>query len=362
MKQALLLLAVVAALAACNPPPFDLTVSLSARSASKMTLLGQVGPVNDVGTDAAQQTFYPQLDSSGGMSVLAGFVTSVNHSANVNLIAWGGSQYQKYGNGISWTAYLGSYPAWLISPTKLPSSLLAVNFNSDPTMTIGMFLTGSPSTGTLSGTSVFLSAGPAADFSLNASCQVVGISVSADPSPTVDKSYWLIQDTGGTDLYVEAEYDVSPTGFGTGTRLWSAALDLSALLPGSPPRVFYYFDPASKYGFASWYDTGSSSWQCAKWTGASGIASGQALPGIMYPVTALLTTGELLSIYQETGRVYDQNGNLLAQFPLTGIRFIGEKYVNGTAELLFSQALDYNHQLQFNVYGIPAANLKSLAQ
>jgi hypothetical protein len=86
------------------------------------------------------------------------------------------------------------------------------------------------------------------------------------------------------------------------------------------------------------------------------------LPSGMPPISCLLSTGELLSIHKGVGRVYDPDGGLLASFPTGNLRFVSEDYVGGVLSVVFCLPDADLGSLYFDVYSIPTASIKSLAQ
>ena len=193
------------------------------------------------------------------------------------------------------------------------------------------------------------------------------VCISPDSNPGYDRAYMLIKDIyPASQKFVEVQFQLSQTGLVAAVPLRTAQLDLVSGIPptGPPQQSLYYYDPVTTMGFANWFDTPSASWVCWKWyESPPGTAVTSRVTGISHRIDALLATGELFSTEGDVGRIYDQNGNQLSQFSLTGFSFVGEVYVGGTAQVLFSQTLWFgNNALYFNVYSIPSSDLKKLGQ
>jgi hypothetical protein len=190
------------------------------------------------------------------------------------------------------------------------------------------------------------------------------VSIYPDPNTGLDRVYALAKNTT-SGRFEEAEFDISSTGLSLpGVRLRSIGIDLSGVgSTGIPTHALYYYDPLTTLGFANWWDSAAGGWVTWKWyetTPGSGVAVPTQLTGITHRIDAMLSTGELFSTEGDVGRIYDQNGKLGDQFLFTGLSFVGEVYVGGEAQMLFSQALWYNNQLHFNVYAIATKNAKTL--
>jgi len=359
-------------LGACWPPPFNLSVSSSAKTARMLSYVGQVGPIDSnsvmLGTQGTEDVvFLPEKDGAGGITIQAGFILSMDplSGQQVNFVANNGSQYVRYGSaqGLG-PLSTDPYPNFLVQSVKSAHNAIAFQFN-DVTMNnqFGL-MTGNPGTSTFTGPAWFgLSAQTFTDFPPD-SYNAIGVSITPTNNVGFDRAYMLLADTF-TGQYLEARY-----------RLWQAAngltfpfalrggaeLDLvgNGILPAGLSRVLYYYDSNSTNAYAMWNQ--GSAWTCVKW---NGIPVGGPLPGIDHRIDALLTTGELFSTEGNTGRVYDPTtptGSLEATFPLNDLRFIGEVYVGGTATMLFSEALWYGRQVSFNVYSISTAQIKTLGQ
>jgi hypothetical protein len=365
----------------CSPPPFDLSISQSAQTASRMTLMGQVGPVYNVSSDqsVSDEMFIPEKDSVGGITVQAGFVTWKYQSGPLNYAAviWDGSQgaYIRYGSIQSTsTAATDKYPAFLIQAVKSLHNVEVFQYDEiNPGMNRYTVVLGNPSANAFPFgvpiTAPLESLVTTGAFGTN-SKQVIGVSTYPDQSQAIDRTYWLFRQTL-TNNYLEARFDNSQTGVNpTGSPLrglttYDLSVTGSGFLPIGINRVMYYYDPLSVPGrsYACWWDTtvAPNRWRTWVWTDIS-PTSRVELTNITSRIDALLTTGNLFSTEGEVGRIYDQNGSLLSGFLLGNLKLIGEMYIGGVANVLFSQALHYNRALHFNVYSIPTTQLTSLGQ
>jgi hypothetical protein len=373
MRRQYLLALISFVLLSCSPAPFNLNLSQSAVTASKLTFVGQVGPIQSLSSqNNSNFAFFPEKDSSGGITLQAGFVSWISQSTMQQIAFVAGGQVVGSPQNLGLITADPPMPGYIIQSVKSAHNNFV--FSYDPA-TVSHFkwaqMTGNPSANTYT---------PPTWNDLNslintyfgiglADCHIRDVSFSPNPNTGYDTAYVLVKDiTNANQLlqtFLEAQFQISQNGLLVGTQLRGAEVGLNSLLPsdqapfGPPYYTLYYYDPGTTYGFAEWYYTPSSSWICWKWTG---IVAPSQVTGITHRIDALLTTGELFSSEGEVGRVYDQNGNQLSQFSLTDLSFVGEVYVGGVALMLFSQALWYNNALQFNVYSIPSSNVKSLGQ
>jgi hypothetical protein len=374
------LLVLASTLVTCSPPPFNLDLSLSAQAASRMTLVGQVGPVGNLsmGSQASQGSpdfaFLPEKDGLGGITLQAGFVhlSSAIDGEQVAFIASNGSQYQRYG-GSQWLgpASTDPYPVDQLQSAKSGHSGFAVQFNDAAPLTSTYTLaTGDPSTNSFGPTTSQALNVPVGSSPFDGTTkEVIGFSIRPDPSAGLDRTYWLFRQSG-TSNYLEAELNLGSTlmPMSSGTALRGPTYyDLSSIVDTPNNRVLYYFDPAAMRSYASVWNSPAApgGWSTWVWTDNQTVPTHQQLTGIANRVDALLATGEMFSTEGNVGRVYDPtsaSGSLEAEFELGALRFVGEVYLGGTASVLFSQALWMNGEITFNIYSIPSAQLKSLGR
>jgi hypothetical protein len=246
---------------------------------------------------------------------------------------------------------------------KSGSSIFGIAYDSqNPTNSSFSVLTGNPAAAPPTLTPV--ASGPL--FSLAFGLRALGASLFPMDAPT-DEVHVLASDLMGN--FSEARLTASSTGLGLSTTVRPA---LGPSLPFIPPglkRCQYFYDEnpvgdtarAPNRSYASWYDTATSSWKCyAWWEDPAGTLQQKEL-AIGCRVDALLSTGQLFSTQDSTGRVFNRDGTPLGTFPLGDLRFIGEEYAGGLARAYFSLALVYNNALHFNVYWIQTDQLKTLA-
>ncbi len=373
MTRQLSLALIILTISSCSPPPFNLGLSQSAAVASKMALVGQIGRIQSISSQGNTNfAFFPEKDGSGGITLQSGFVTWISQSTSQQIafvVAGGGQSAYRVVAGPQnpgATNQNPPFPGFTIQSVK--SAYNNVIFSYDTSFASRLkyaFMVGDPvgNTYTLPAWTDLTPTFTIAPFFMGGGVHIRGVSISPAPNPAYDYAYMLAKNLG-TGNFQEAQFQISQTGLAAPVALRSAELNLSSVgSAGVPQEALYYYDPGTTIGFADWYDVPSSSWMCWKWYEfPPGVASPAYLSGITHRIDAVLTTGELFSTEGDTGRVYDQNGNLLSQFSLTGFSFVGEVYVGGVAHVLFSQALWYNNGLQFNVYSIPTSSLKSLGQ
>jgi len=256
-------------------------------------------------------------------------------------------------------AHTSSYLAWPVkSPSPSSANLFGMVFNAaSPQQSAYSLFAGTPSTSSLTGNGDLMSNKVGI-----ANAAVVGASFVSEPSP-YDVASWLVATAG---QYQEMQVMLMTPSIGGASQIRTGPYTL-AFLPAGLARVQYFYDVNSaadpsrspNRSFASWFDVASGGWKCAAWWGITGTGDWEMLP-VDHRVDALLTTGELLSVENGTGRLYSRDGALVATFPLGSLAFIGEEYVGGAARAYFSQCLQNNNRLEFNVYWIATNKLKGL--
>jgi hypothetical protein len=372
-KLIVLALAPVLALFSCTPPPFNLALSEGSATASRMSFVGEVGPISSffTGMGAGNLAFYPEKDPASGFTLQTGFVTWSWQSGPLQIayVASNGSDYRVVGSpqGLGPLTMDPAYPGYVIQSIKGSNGNVAFSWDpAQPSQFKSTVMPGNPLGNTYASPSwadmspVFT----AAQFGIPATkVKIRHVGIYPDPNTGWDKVYALVQNTS-SGLFEEAEFNISSTGLSLPSvpRLRSVGIDLSSVgSTGIPLHALYYYDPSSTQGFANWWDSTAGAWVTWKWhEGTPGSAVSSQLPGITHRIDAMLSTGELFSTEGGVGRVYDQDGNLGARFMFAGLSFAGEVYVGGEARMLFSQPLWYNHQLHFNVYAIATKDVKSL--
>jgi hypothetical protein len=345
-------------LASCLPVPFDVGVSQAVAAAGKMTRDNPslITQGYNRGPSAQGFAFYPQVLASGGFDYSAGFITfQDNTSVNIQAFANGST----YGGTNQFIANPDPHaPASLGWPVKSGTSFLfgivfdAVNPASGSGYSI--FQATPPSTFTSTGTSLYNLV-----LALTGNTTVIGASVESSASSTFDVLHVL---GAGPTSYSELAFSVQSSGVVNAPAPRSTVA--LPFIPAGTTRVMYFYDDyaaANNRSFGSWFDQAAGSWvSYAWWEQPAGTLNSLKLP-TAHRLDALLSTGRLLSTEGGTGRLYDQDGNLQATFPLGNLVYIAEEYVGGVARCYFSQCMVYDRQLHFNVYWIPTDQLATLA-
>ncbi len=376
MKLRLAALGIAAVLlCSCLPVPFDLSISQSAQTASKMTK-DNPGSITTGYNQNGTQTgfaFSPSVLAAGGFDYTAGFVTALDNLAVDIQAVSGGNQYAGQSQPLANPD--AHAPPYLVWPAKSGVSFLfGIGFDAvNPTQSGYGIFQGTPSPPSLainpapSGGSLTSLVSPS-PFASGTS--VLGASVTADPNLSFDDLHLLGWDGAGN--FMEVRCTLQSTGVGAGVAIRNAGNPYSlGFIPTGITRVMYFYDenvsadPARlpNRSFGSWYDSSSGSWVTYAWwetpSTGTGVFAFSRLP-IDHRIDALLSTGQLLSTEGGTGRLYDRDGNLLSSFPLGSLVYIGEQYVGAVARAYFSECLIYGNQMHFNVYWIQSARLSSL--
>jgi hypothetical protein len=373
MKRLFLGAAIAVLFVSCSPMPYDAALSDAARTVVKLTQDNSVTMSSDNSTMPEDMTFFPRVTSSG-FDYTTGFVSGLE-GASVqarSVVLDAGSQELKI------TSYYSSmipnldarYPAWTAWPAKDTALINAYLFllTFDPLYPL--------SDNRFSLLQASLSS-PVADndlhnqvsSNLGYDVEVIGGSVQAAVSTTSDTTFWLARDITYSD-YAELSSPVSSTPVTVSpirTVSYHYALNF---LPSDLTRVQYFHDmneagDADRLplaSFASWYDTTAGKWVCYRWAEfpvSTGLYPYVRLP-IDHRIDALLSTGQLLSAEDGTGRLYGRDGTLLATFPMGSLRFMAEEYVGGVARTYFTQRLVYDNTVHFVTYWIRTAELSTL--
>jgi hypothetical protein len=371
-------LCLTTSLITCSPPPFNLEISGSAKTAKKLTLVGQVGPLNSSSISLGSQgsedvVFIPEKDGMGGITLQSGFVYSFSSNGQqATFISNTGGQGNYASCGSMFLGQLSTdpYPDTMFQSVKSLHNAIIFQFQDTNPLNNSYSI----ATGIVSPASFALSTGPAA---LNPFVQggpfggaakyVVGLSIYPDPSVALDRTYWLMRNQAN-DHYREGLFDISQNPLPAGSIVRPGppnSYDLSPFVGSGANRMLYYYDPLSNRSYVSIWNSPLSPGNWSTWVWIDNVPTYWQLSSIGNRIDDLLTTGELFSTQSNTGCVYDPTtptGTLESTFPLGDLRFIGEVYVGGTPTVLFSEALWYNQQVTFNVYSIPTAQLKSLGQ
>lgn len=358
MKRLLLSAAVLALCVSCAPP-FNLDYSAAAVILGKMTKESQLGPLYNyyTGYYVSDPSFFPEKTASG-VDTTRGFYVTTDIGGSV--WSMGFVRPNSSGGYDSFDQMMGSlyhldpnYPAYAVMPVKSGdtaaftsyyASMANVQFEQ-PAVSTRSFV---PIVGT-----PFVVNFPSFAFLPNP--QVLGGFVYPSSSST-NTVYFLVQDASAPGSCYEAYATVdSVNGF---VPLGGGPQTLN-FLPAGTTRVLYYHDPSKSISYAS-FNTGGA-WQCWKWwTDAQGFHDVQ-ITGVTSRIDAVLTTGELFSTQDGTGRVYDSNGSQLTSFPLGNLKLAYEEYVNGAARVFFSMPIaESQDHISFAVYSIASSQLDSL--
>ncbi len=357
---------------------------MSARTARALTVEGTVGPLDGrYGPwNVTDAVFLPERGSTGGLDLQNGFIL---HSTpwgdrQLGFVSWDPTKQmdRAVGGEVSvGPVPTGPFPDRLVMLLKgaahaigtfaflpdSPSYNQLIVGQADPTA--NQFPVGTPTPQSLSG---------AATASLGLSGDIIAVGRYAANEPSAETTYWLFRTPSGSS-FLEASSAVSTANAvsaPTLTALASRAGTPYALGSGIPvsslTRALYYYDPeptrAPQRSYLSWYDPAQGRWRCWAWwaVGASPSAwQGTELAGVDHRIDALLTTGELFSTEDDTGRVYGADGTLRTSFPLTGLSFIEEAWLNGTPRVLFSQYLYAGKSPWFVIYSIATSDIGALS-
>jgi hypothetical protein len=369
-------------LSSCLPVPFDLALSQSAAIAKKMTRdNGPLMTINNYYNSSAHDfVLYPAVGAAG-LDYSNGFVVS-QQDLQVSLSLFqdsslSGNLASYFGQGAQTIANPDPHaPPYLAWPLKGgPSYLLAYTFdalNPTPPPPPGnsyFVMWGDPFAHAINQVNAGMSDLTNQVFSTFglSGVTVLGASVSADPSPVFDMTHWLGMQAG---LYVEFSLQASSAVPAPNPAPHGVGPYPLPFIPGGISRCMYFYDEnqlldparAPNRSFASWWDASNGGWVSYAWEGPPAVppATSMRLP-IDHRIDALLSTGQLLSTEDGTGRLYNRNGNLLATFPLGNLVYIAEEYVGGIPRCYFSQALVYDQRVHFNVYWIRTDQLSTLA-
>jgi hypothetical protein len=146
-------------------------------------------------------------------------------------------------------------------------------------------------------------------------------------------------------LYREVWTDLSAGGIGMWNSTWAVVNYPLNVIFGDPWRLNYFRDFDKNRGFAQSYD--GDSW--TTWVWWSAVPDYAKLTGITHRIDAVLSpdagsgASYLFSTEGGFGRVYQYDGTgtggLAAQFALGTLRFIGEAYVFGSWQMIFSRCV-----------------------
>ena len=354
MRRFVLTLAVILACSACAVPIFDPSMSLAARTLEKIPVEWQTSPLAppvggdgksrfDIGLDTL--SFWPER-VPGSFDLSRGFVfrtyprddkTEVWYAwDNAGTIEWLQGPWQ-YNPAETFPSRL---PVWL----KNGPFLGVIEFDSEAWADRLWADTGTPQ---------FIFNPPQHSFYLpddinmdvappiGGTPHIVGMSVNARNTPAQDRIAALVR---RDDLYREVWTDISAGGIGMWQSMW-AVPNYPLDFLGNQWHLIYFRDFDKNRGFAQSYD--GDSW--ATWVWWSPLPEYKKLTGITHRIDAILSpdagpgASHLFSTEDGFGRVYRYDGTgtgeLVAQFGLGTLRFIGEAYVTGSWQMLFCRCV-----------------------
>ncbi len=360
MRRAFLALAAALVCAACTAPIFDPTMSLAGRTIERIPRYAATSVLeapDDFDLRADSFTFLPER-VPGGFDTTKGFVIQVRDGSR-------GMIWYTWMNGdtASWIstdweysmddAMPSQWPVWLklgpyLGVIQLQTYAYANRLYADTASSIYW-------DSTYDATSDIQ-----LDLVLLSTPHVAGMSVSGEPSDTEDRISALAWISG--TQYSEATTTVNEVGVGT----WASVMgtnnyDLSFL--GTPWLLRYFRDFTYSRSFAQSYN--GSTW--TTWVWWSTTPDYAKLTTVTHRIDAVLSADAgsgasyLFSAEDQMGRIYRYDGSgtgeLVAEFPLGSLRFIGEAYVDGAWRLLFSRCLIQSGSLQLEIRAIPTVDL-----
>jgi hypothetical protein len=379
-------IAAALACAACAVPVFDPAVSASVATIRASHVVGTsdstIGPDMDsngkpdwdLERDAI--TFMPER-WAGSITPEKGFVIRNREWDNWNEIWyqwWDGSTVKWMGSPAGYNEEEGLRWRWPVTP-KNGSSLGAIIFDGGDFETYIDRLHADTGLETCTWEPVYHSYNLAADIKADIGLIivptpiVVGMSVNALDLPGQDRLHVLVRENSS---YSEAEVLFNDLGImGSFTDSISPhAYPLPFL--ATPRHVNYARDTGRTRSFAQWLE--DNAWRTWAWKGSGvqpPIDIDEAV-GIDHRIDAVLTPDAgwdfgsyLLSTEKQIARIYYYNGpgteSQVAEFGLGTLRFIGEMYLNGEWQLLFSRALINDQSetpsMRFEIRGIYTRDL-----
>jgi hypothetical protein len=178
--------------------------------------------------------------------------------------------------------------------------------------------------------------------SIGGTPHIVGMSANALSTPAQDRVAALVRRDG---LYREVWTDLSAGGIGMWNSTWAVPNYPLNVIFGDPWRLNYFRDFDKNRGFAQSYD--GRGW--TTWVWWSAVPDYAKLTRITHRIDAVLSPAAglgasyLFSTEGGIGRVYRYDGTgsgeLVALFGLGTLRFIGEAYVFGSWQVLFSRCV-----------------------
>jgi hypothetical protein len=358
VRRILPALAVVLGCAACTMPIFDPSMSWAARTLRNIPVVS-VTDTMDPPYDGDQPRFELYRDRlafmperiPGGFDISKGFVIRTHESWNEVWYEWlaGSTQWVQGPTFPVDEAMPWHVPVWL----KNGPYLGAIVFDGEAWAERMLANTGVPE----------LTFNPAYHFppitipndifadvpAIGAVPHVVGMSTIAQSLPGQDRITALVRTGAG---YTEATALFDFNGPGPWGPVMGTNYPLDTFL-GTPWHLNYHRDQDHVRSFAQSHNPQKDTW--TTWTWWSSVPDRAKLTGIDHRIDAVLSmaagpgASHLFSTEDGIGRVYRYDGSgageLVADFALGPLHFIGEAYVGAEWRMLFSRCvLDYQRQ------------------
>jgi hypothetical protein len=374
VRRILPALAAALACAACTVPIFDPSMSWAARTLDKIPVVSVTDPLDPPLDDGKPRfdlkrdrlAFMPER-TPGGFDISKGFVIRTYED-------WNEIWYEWFAGSVQWIQG-ATFPAGETMPFHLPVWLKtgpylgAIVFDSEAwaerlyANTVIPELTFNPAYHT---PPITIPNDILADVAppIGAIPHIVGMSVVAQSALAQDRVTALVRTAAG---YTEAFSQIDQTGPLGWSAVWAGFVNypLGTFL-GNPWHLNYCHDfNAPGRSFAQSFD--GKKW--TTWTWWSTVPGYAKLTGITHRIDTVLSTdagpgaSHLFSTEDQIGRVYRYDGTgdgeLVAQFGLGPLRFLGEAYIGASWRMLFSCCvIDYtNEQFRFQIRAIDTDQL-----
>jgi hypothetical protein len=388
MRKILPLLALALCCLSCYAP-FDLSMSQAAvlLSNPKLTYRGTVGPITNLDGDSEDMDFrfhpdktMPVVGVDAGIDFRSGFLVMQGRTrtrlqyvrslggANPYEIIWGWErdhyprtpQYEpsvvetlKYANIAESSIVILADPN-PDDPASREVSILKAMFPGPPPSSISLFWNAN--------LRMMFGSGNASGYSIRPTAFDFNI----------DRAYVLYRnDPALNGPFSEVRSDIRNAVPGGLLPVRTYPLYTVPELDGVA-RCQYFHNEDLLRSYVSWFDTAAGSWKCISWDGPGPVVT-TSLP-ITHRIDAVLTNGQLFSTEDETGRLYQANGDEVSTFPLGSVRFVGERYIDfaldgvttSDATVIFSLARmtwgKDSRTLSIDLYTIPTADLETLGR
>jgi hypothetical protein len=349
----------------CTPPPFFEPFMRDAAAAAKMTKEATVKTAIEREENIDPNIVFLPVKTPSGVDCTRGFIQNLESSLFFTYAAAGGSAtFRRDGNAFPHSNPYPNKATSLFVPIKTGDYVITFVIlpGNDGESRIRFFYANtaaSPPQFQLIGSDPTLMTYVGM---LDGSTQsVMAVCVPPAQTPSLDTCYILYRKSANTYGEIEATLD----NFGL-----QATPNYRRLLPTFPlpmldglPNCQYFSDPNSTELASYACIPAGRVWKTYRWSGDPVLAGPDEMTGITARIDAILSTGELFSTENGTGRVYSTvgSGSERLSFPLSNLKFAYETYVNGIPRMFFTQAFKVERRVWFNVYSIPTAELEKLA-